>query len=85
VFVSLYLHFITKKKRAEHRSHLLVGFSPISGFPGHILCSFMWMVCSFACSFTLVSFISINLSIKLVVINLRSKVIKCIIKKFRIL
>jgi hypothetical protein len=83
--LSLYLHFITEKKRVEHRPHLLVGFSPILGFLGHILCSFVWMVCSFACSFISVLVISINLSTMLVIINLRSKVINCIIKYFRIL
>jgi hypothetical protein len=48
---SLYLHFITEKKREKHEPHLLVGFSPILGFPSHTFCSFVWMVCSFFCSF----------------------------------
>jgi hypothetical protein len=66
--------FITEEKREEHRPHLLAGFSPILGFPGYILCSFVWMVCSFSCSFIFVfSVIFINLSNKLVIINLRSK------------
>jgi hypothetical protein len=43
--------FITEEKREEHRPHLLAGFSPILGFLGYILCSIVWMVCIFSCSF----------------------------------
>jgi hypothetical protein len=45
VHLSLYLHhFYTKEKRAE-QPHLLVGFSPVFGFSGHILCLFVDGVC----------------------------------------
>jgi hypothetical protein len=49
--IPLYVHFITEAKRVEHRPHLLAGFSPVLGFLGQILCSFVWMVCICACSF----------------------------------
>jgi hypothetical protein len=55
--------FITEEKRAEHRPRLLAGFSLVLGFLLYILCSFVWMVCSFTCSFIFVfQFIFINLS-----------------------
>jgi hypothetical protein len=39
--LSLYLyHFYTREKR-EEQPHLLVRFSPIFGFPSHILCLFL--------------------------------------------
>jgi hypothetical protein len=66
--ISLYLHFINEEKSAEKRPHLLVGLSPILGFPGYILCSFVWMVCIFS-----YSIIFINLSNRLLVTILRSK------------
>jgi len=48
--LSLYLHhFYTKEKRAK-QPHLLVGFSPVLGFPGHILCLFVDGVIVFYCS-----------------------------------
>jgi hypothetical protein len=84
--LSLYLHFIIDEKRAKHIPHLLAGFSPVSGFLSHIPCSFVWLVCSFACSFIFeFQLFSINLNTKLVIINLRSKEINCIIKDFKIL
>jgi hypothetical protein len=81
--LSLYLHLLTEEKRAKHSICLLVGFSNISGFPSHILCLFVWMVCLlFSCSFILVLAISINLSTKIIIINMISKVINYIIKYF---
>jgi hypothetical protein len=65
--------------------HLLDRFSPISGFLSYILCSFVWLVCSFSYSFILFLLISINLRTKLVIINIRSNVINCLIKYFIIL
>jgi hypothetical protein len=62
--------------------HLLVGFSLILVFVGHILCLFVWMMCLFSYSFISVLVISINLSTKLVIINMRSKEINYIIKYF---
>jgi hypothetical protein len=48
--LSLYLHhFYTREKRAE-QPHLLAGFSPVLGFPGHILCLFVDGVIVFYCS-----------------------------------
>jgi hypothetical protein len=48
--LSLYLHhFFTREKRVEH-AHLLVGFSLVLGFPGHILCLFVDGVNVFYCS-----------------------------------
>jgi hypothetical protein len=41
VHLYLYLHhFYTREKRVE-QPHLLAGYSPVLGFPGHILCLFM--------------------------------------------
>jgi hypothetical protein len=82
VALSLYLHLLTEEKRAKHRLHLLARFSHVSCFLGHILCLLVWMVCSFVGSFISILFISINLRTKLVIINLRSKIINCIIKDF---
>jgi hypothetical protein len=48
--ISLYFHhFYTREKRAE-QPHLLDGFSPVLGFPGHILCLFVNGVIVFYCS-----------------------------------
>jgi hypothetical protein len=50
VSLSLYLHhFYNREKRVE-QPHLLVGFSPVLGFPGHILCSFVDGVFIYLCS-----------------------------------
>jgi hypothetical protein len=69
--LSLYLHFITVEKIIEYRPHLIVGFYPILGFPGYILCSFCeWCVLLFSLFFLHFSYF-INLSIKLVIINMR--------------
>jgi hypothetical protein len=72
--LSLYFLSVTEEKRAKHSPHLLDGLSPISGFLGYILCSVLWMVCSFDYSlFFRIFLIFINLKNKLVVANLRSK------------
>jgi hypothetical protein len=48
--LSSYLcHFYTKEKR-EKKPHLVDGFSPVLGFPGHILCLFVDGVIGFYCS-----------------------------------
>jgi hypothetical protein len=72
--------FAFEEKRAEHRPHLLARFSPVLGFLGYMLCSFVWMVCSFAHFFHFhISVIFIISSNKLVIINLGSKKVICII------
>jgi hypothetical protein len=50
VSLSLYLHhFHTREKRAE-QPHLLARFSPVLGFPSHMLCLFVNGVIVFYCS-----------------------------------
>jgi hypothetical protein len=73
--LSLYLHhFYIREKRAE-KPHLLAGFSPVLGFPGHILCLFVDGVCIYLCSlfFTFELFHMFFLRRKSVIKSLRSK------------
>jgi hypothetical protein len=72
--LSLYLHhFYTREKRAE-QPHLLDGFYPIFGFPGHILCLFVDGVCIYLCSlFFTFELFDMFLRRKPVVKSLRSK------------
>jgi hypothetical protein len=67
VSISLYLHFITEKKRVEHRPHLLVGFSHIGFSSLYPLCG--WCVICLA-SLILVSIISIFACVNLVTLNM---------------
>jgi uncharacterized membrane protein YozB (DUF420 family) len=83
--LSLYLHFITKKKRARHRPHLLAGFFPYWVFLGYILCSLCGWCVIFLASFILVSVYFSILCAKLVILNIESKVKHCIIRDCKIL
>jgi hypothetical protein len=42
--------FLYQRKESREQPHLLAGFSPILGFPGHILCLFVDGVIVFYCS-----------------------------------
>jgi hypothetical protein len=55
LFLCVFLS-ITKEKREEYRRQILVGFYPILGFLGYILCSF---VCGW-CIMFFISFIFLN-------------------------
>jgi hypothetical protein len=73
--LSLYMHFITKKKRAKHEPHLLARF-----FPGYILC----LMCGW-CAICLTSFILFFIyfiisCIELVILYMKSKVKHYIIR-----
>jgi hypothetical protein len=47
--LSLYLHHFHNREKKEKQPHLLVGFSPVLGFLGHILSIFVDGACIYLC------------------------------------